>query len=102
MARLTLTSGLTQGRSDALEQQIRMTHRGQAHWANGGPVGATCGECVFLGYYRQHRNGNGDLVKATYHGGCGKFHQLTGVHGPVVPKHASACRYFERKEEDTQ
>ena len=99
MARLNLTPGLTQGHSDLLEHQISTTHAGQASWANGGPFGATCGECVFLGYYRQHRNESGETVKATHHGGCKKFYQLTNKHGPIVPAHAAACRYFQRKEE---
>jgi hypothetical protein len=74
-----------------------ITHKGQASWGNGGPFGATCGECEYLGYFRQHRNSAGDNVKATHHGGCAKYHELTGKHGPVVPAHSAACRYFERK-----
>jgi hypothetical protein len=99
MVRLDLTPSLTAGYSETLEHQIRTTHAGQAHWANTGPFGATCGECVFLGYYRQHHNANGDIVKATHRDGCKKFHELTGKHGSIVPTHAAACRYFQRKEE---
>jgi len=98
MARLNLTPGLTRGHSDLLEYQIRATHAGQASWANGGPFGETCGTCAHLGYSRQHCNESGDTVKATHHGGCRKFHDLTNKHGPVVPAHAAACRYFQRKE----
>jgi hypothetical protein len=98
MARLNLAPGLTRGHSEALEHQISTTHIGQAYFANTGPFGATCGECEYLGYFRQHFNSAGDNVKATHHGGCEKFHELTGKHGPVVPAHAAACRYFERKE----
>jgi hypothetical protein len=101
MARLPLASGLTQGHSDALEYQIHTTHPGQAHWANSGPFGATCGECAFLGYFRQHLNRSGDPLKATHHGGCEKFFQLTNRHGPVVPAHAAACKYFERRSEES-
>lgn len=97
MARLDLTPGLTSGHTSTLEYQIQTTHAGQAHWGNSGPFGATCGECAFLGYHRQHFNKRGDATKATYTGGCKKFHELTGEHGPVVPTHASACRYFERR-----
>jgi|SRR5215813_3363157 hypothetical protein len=99
MARLTLTPNLTWGYSKVLEKQIRSTHEGQAYFGGSGPSGATCGECVFLGYFRQHYK-NGNPVKAARTGGCAKFHALTGKHGPVVPKYASACRYFKRKEEE--
>jgi hypothetical protein len=100
MVRLPQSSSsyLTHGYSDTLEHQIRDTHCGQAYFANTGPFGATCGECIHLGYYQQHRNKAGDVVKATYRGGCQKFHQLTSKHGPIVPANAPACRYFERKE----
>jgi len=100
MVRLTISSYLTRGHSATLDQQIHSTHKGQAYFGNSGPFGATCGECVFLGYYQPHFNKAGDLIKSTYHDGCKKFHELTGKHGPVVPASAPACRYFERKEND--
>jgi hypothetical protein len=99
MALLPFSPTLTRGYSDTLEQQIRSTHRGQAHFANTGPFGATCGECAFLGYYQQRRNKAGDTIGTTHRGGCQKFYQLTNAHGPIVPAHAAACRYFERREE---
>ena len=99
MARLNLLPHRTTGYPAELDYQINTTHAGQAHFANTGPFGAVCGECAFLGYDRQHRNESGDSVRATHYGGCKKFHELTGKHGPVVPKHAAACRYFERKRE---
>jgi hypothetical protein len=98
--RLTLTPYLTSAHSDVLEHQIQSSYPGMAHFANSGPFGATCGECAFLGYHVQHRNLAGDLVKAVHHGGCEKFHQLTGKHGPVVPKKAAACKYFEAKSDE--
>jgi|SRR6516225_4840730 hypothetical protein len=100
MARLTLTPGLTPGYSNRLNQQIRATHQGQAHFANGGPSGAICGECVFWGYYQQHHNKAGNSTKTTFRKACAKYHALTGRHGAVVPANASACRYFKRKEEE--
>ena len=98
---ITRTSHLTPGHPDALAHQIRTTHPGQAHFANTGPSGATCGKCVFLGYHRQIRNRSGDTVRSVGYRGCGKFYELTGRHGPVVPAHAAACRYFQRKEEES-
>jgi hypothetical protein len=104
MVRLTTSSSsyLTPGHSTTLDQQIHSTHKGQAHFGNTGPFGATCGECVFLGYYQQHFNKAGDNIKSTYRGGCKKFHELTGTHGAVVPANALACRYFERKPEENK
>jgi hypothetical protein len=99
---LNLTPYLTRGYSDVLEHQIRTTHPGQAHFANTGPFGATCGECSLLGYYQQIRNNAGDTVKAIHRGGCKKFYELTGNHGPVVPADAAACRHFEHKEEENR
>ena len=94
---ITRTPHLTQDYPDVLAHRIRTTHPGQAHFANTGPFGATCGDCVFLGYHRQIRNNSGDTIKTVHRSGCGKFHELTNKHGPVVPAHAAACRYFERK-----
>ena len=101
MVRLTLTSNLTRGYSDTVEQQIRATHRGQAYFGHTGPFGATCGDCVFLGYWRQHQDRFGNATKSTRTGGCAKFFELTKRHGPVVPPQAPACRYFKRKESGT-
>jgi hypothetical protein len=98
MVRLTLTSYLTHGYGETLEKQIRSTYEGQAYFACTGPFAATCGECIFLGYFRHHRDKFGNTVKSTRTGGCAKFFELTKKHGPVVPPHASACRYFQRKE----
>jgi len=94
------TPYLTQGHSDVVARQIRATYPGQAHFANTGPFGVTCGECGFLGYHRQICNQAGDTIRGVHRGGCEKFRQLTGKDGPVVPAHAAACRYFEHKEED--
>jgi hypothetical protein len=95
---MKLTLHLTSGYAPELAAQIRTTHPGQAHWANSGPFGATCGECVHLGYWKQARNAAGEIVNTTRAKGCAKFHALTGKHGPAVPASAAACKYFERRE----
>jgi hypothetical protein len=95
---MKITPNLTAGFPPLAEQQIRQTYEGQAHFAGSGPFGATCGECAHLGYYRQVRNGRGETVATPFTGGCSKFYQLTGKHGPVVPGHAESCRHFERRE----
>jgi hypothetical protein len=100
MTRLSLAPHLTRGFPETLEHQIRTTHEGQAHWANTGPFGATCGECAFLGYFREWLDKFGNTTKATHTGGCAKFFELTKKHGPVVPANAAACRYFQRKEKE--
>jgi hypothetical protein len=97
MARLTLSSNLTRGYSKTLDQQIRATHQGQAYFANTGPFGATCHECIFWGYFQQHRDKAGNSTRTTFRKSCAKYHVLTGRHGAIVPANASACRYFERK-----
>jgi hypothetical protein len=85
---------LTTGYSPELTTQIRRSREGQAHFAGTGPFAATCGECAFLGYWKQVRNASGDTVKSLRVGGF----QLTGKHGPVVPPGTEACRYFQRRE----
>ena len=72
--------------------------QGASSWAATGPFGATCGDCVFLGYWKQIRNAAGDTVKSQRAGGCEKFFQLTAKHGPVVPSGTEACRHFQRRE----
>src|SRR5262245_23278724 len=94
------TPHLTRGYSDVLEQQIRTTRRGMAHFANTGPFGATCGECISLGYFQQRRNDLGVVTHTTHRKGCEKFYRLTGEHGDVLPFNTPAGRYFTRKGEE--
>ena len=93
------TSYLTPGYDPKLAAKIRKTHPGQAHWAGSGPSGATCGDCVHLGYYRKHVNFNGDATHTQWTGGCAEFHRLTGKHGPVIRQCAEACRHFRRRDD---
>lgn len=80
------------------DRQVAKTREGQANFAGTGPAGATCGACIFLGYWRPIHNKSGDLIGTTKSGGCREFYRLTGKHGPVVPEATEACRYFQRKE----
>jgi hypothetical protein len=91
---------LTPGYSPELVNQIRRTVRGMAHWAGSGPAGATCGECVHLGYEKRTFNDSGDVIRAARSNGCKKFYELTGKHGPAVPPSCAACRYFEKGGDD--
>ena len=93
---------LSDGYPPELAAMMRATKPGQAHWAGTGPAGKTCGDCVHLGYLRQHRNASGDLVKSERTGGCQRYFQLTGKHGAVIPPSACACRHFQPQNEATK
>lgn len=89
--------GLTDGHPPIVAQQIRTTVCGQAHFANTGPFGATCGDCLFLGYVKRNRNAQGEIVHTEKRAGCGKFNELTAKHGPVLPPGTPSCKYFAPK-----
>lgn len=65
--------------------QIR---EGMAWYVGTGPDDKTCGDCALRGYYKD---------PVSYHGGCKKFRQLAGKHGPAVRTDYKACRYFEQQ-----
>src|SRR5262249_51066100 len=75
----------TSGFAPELEQQIRRTRPGMAHWAGSGPPDATCGQCAFWTYWEQVRNEAGNTVKTRRRKGGGKYYALTGQNGPAVP-----------------
>ena len=94
------TAHLTHGFAPELERSKLLRSRpGMAHFAATGPFGATCGDCRFLGYWKQHRNGSDEIIRTSRAKGCGEFHRLTGRHGAALPEHTEACKYFQRKEE---
>jgi hypothetical protein len=94
------TPYLTKGYSDVVEHQIATTRPGMAHFANTGPFGTTCGECVHLGYSKTGRTFRADgTVKAKHVQACAKFHELTGKHGAVLPTNTPSCRHFVRSKE---
>ena len=95
-----LSPHLTAGYDPVLTAQIAKTRPGMAHWAGSGPFGRTCGDCSYLTYWQQIRNAAGNNVGTKQRHGCAKFRELTGRHGPVVPKHAEACRYFAPRDEN--
>jgi hypothetical protein len=98
-AKARASSYLTAGYEPTLAAQMRATHSGQAHWAGSGPSGKTCGDCCCLGYFKQRRNASGDNIRSEHTGGCRRYFELTGHHGPVVPANAGACRHFEQPTE---
>jgi hypothetical protein len=92
------TDHLTDGYAQELAAAIRATKPGQAHWGNTGPFGAVCKDCTQYGYYKQgYKRGGGTLTTTFRPRACGKFHKLTGKHGPDFPGTTPACKYFERQ-----
>ena len=91
---------LAAGYDPVLAAQIAKTRPGMAHWAGSGPFGRTCGDCSYLTYWQQIRNTADNIVGTKRRHGCAKFRELTDRHGPVVPKHAEACRYFAPRDEN--
>ncbi len=75
----------------------RITEPGMAYFAGSGPQGKHCRDCVFRGYVRPITDKYGIVLKTIKSGGCGKFHKLSGVHGPAISGRLQACKYFEAK-----
>ena len=70
-----------------LEQQVRCTPAGMAHWSGTGPIGATCKQCA---HYGDIASDDG----RTRRNRCAKYRALTGSIGGVVPGDTPACRHF--------
>lgn len=76
---------------------------GMAFFADTGPFGRTCGECVHRGYTRQSGNGRWDearqeMIYRHYRvTSCAMFLKMAGHHGPPVETDYHACKYFEAK-----
>jgi hypothetical protein len=73
----------------------RLTEPGQAFFADTRPLGKTCGDCKFRGYWRTIVNQSGFPAGSKRSQGCAKFHALTGTHGPKINEYLRACKYFE-------
>jgi hypothetical protein len=73
-----------------LEQQVRCTPAGMAHWVGTGPVGATCKGCAF---FRDIPRDNG----RTWHNRCKQYRALTGEIGGGIPRDTPACRHFQAR-----
>lgn len=90
---------LTPAPADAL---ARASHPGMAYFANTGPAGATCRECIFWGAVFNPSRQYDYTSKTGIKGGeikphaCERYRQLmNGQIGPRVPQDARACKYFE-------
>ena len=76
--------------------QVRSSYPGQAHFAGTGPARATCGQCVHWVQKRKNPRAQARKTqKPDQNNSCAEFLRLTGKHGPAVPRHALACRYFK-------
>lgn len=78
-----------------------ITESGMAYFAGTGPAGETCGTCKLRNYRRERKVLNQetqkwDIVIYNY-GGCRKFYEMVGAHGPRVNRGLLACKYFEKK-----
>jgi hypothetical protein len=81
-----------------LDQLVRTTPSGMAHWSGTGPEHTTCEQCRFFGYEAPIRNGLGDTISTIKkEKSCRKFFELMRQHGkPLLPSTPS-CRHFEPK-----
>jgi hypothetical protein len=92
---MTNSLRLTQGYDDALANQIRATSPGMAHWAGSGPADTWCSSCWFFGYYKNTHNSAGEIITSKFRRlGCGKYHELTGRHGPDIDGNPKSCRHY--------
>lgn len=90
---LDFNNHMTRGHGE-LEDSLRATHAGMAHFAGSGPAGKTCRECVFWTERNYYAKG-GKYAGAIKPSSCERYHQLTGRQGEKVPHEAAACRHFE-------
>jgi hypothetical protein len=76
-------------RDSAVERQALQTYAGQAFFGGTGPVGKTCGGCSFWD------------GKPTSRAAICLMHKRMrdGRAGPIVPRQAAACKYFEMRPE---
>ena len=58
---------------------------GMAHFAGGGPAGATCGKCEHYGWKEMEKK-------------CVKFREMAHEWGANLKKAQSACKYFQPRE----
>jgi hypothetical protein len=85
-----------------MSEKAKETVPGMAYFANTGPFGKTCGDCINRGY-RRLRSPKFDaklnewVEKSYNYNGCAKFKELTGNNGPVIDSLLHSCKYFEDK-----
>lgn len=75
---------------------------GMASYFGTGPLGSTCGNCRFYGYYKAGKdkvNPRTQLFESRQVKtlGCKMYATLTHSHGPAVNKDWAACKYWEAK-----
>jgi hypothetical protein len=74
--------------SDNNTELAQATLPGQAHFAGGGPFGATCGGCA-------HCVTKGDGHRKLH---CDLHRIMRRAWGPAISRDANACKYFEGKQ----
>ena len=83
---------------DRMEDLIRKSHPGMAHWAGTGPDDKTCRECISFmqkGHYSASNKLHGSRLKDAP---CRKFQKMMGKKGNDIPPTASACKFFEQND----
>src|SRR5262245_21135023 len=94
------TPHLTEGFDAITARSIALTEPGMAHFAATGPLGETCSNCGFWGYWKQRRNKSGDVIDSNFRKACcKKYHALTGQHGPAIPPATESCRHFQPRDQ---
>jgi hypothetical protein len=83
------------------EEQM-LTVPGMAFFAGTGPIDKTCNDCKFKGYWRRVVDTSGNFIKSRRVGGCAKFHELTGTHGPAISRYLRSCKYFDAADKSAQ
>lgn len=83
---------------DRMQDLIRKSHPGMAHWAGTGPEGKTCRQCRFF-YPEGHFSKSNKLYPGHLKpGACRRFQKMTGTKGEKVPHTAAACKFFSERD----
>lgn len=71
----------------ALEEAVRKTPFGMAHWAGTGPPNKACGQCVHL------VDANRSSPRR-----CAEYRRMTNRWGGVIARNTASCKYFKDKQ----
>lgn len=78
--------------SEDFAQQLIKTTPGMAHFAGGGPIGTTCGECRHLIEMIDSCSGKNKRSR------CDKYREMmAGKVGERVETMTPSCKYFEKR-----
>lgn len=90
-----LTPGLMPPDDAVQARRLAASVPGMAHWAETGPDGRTCRECLHWGSGKRFRREEGQLCPRR----CRQFSRLMqGAEGPGVPHGQASCRHFSLRD----